>query len=34
MLNMVGVVEHGLFLDMTTAVLIAGKDGIEVKEAK
>lgn len=31
MMNMVGIVEHGLFLDMTTAVLIAGKDGIEVK---
>jgi len=31
MINMVGVVEHGLFMDMTTAVLIAGKDGIEVK---
>ncbi|KAA8494627.1 putative ribose-5-phosphate isomerase 3, chloroplastic [Porphyridium purpureum] len=29
--SMVGVVEHGLFLDMTTAVLIAGKNGVEVK---
>jgi len=28
---MVGIVEHGLFLDMTTAVLIAGKEGIEVQ---
>lgn len=26
-----GVVEHGLFLDMTTAVLIAGKDGVSVQ---
>lgn len=26
-----GVVEHGLFLDMTTAVIIAGKDGVSVK---
>eukprot|EP00640_Fibrocapsa_japonica_P002371 CAMPEP_0113947580 /NCGR_PEP_ID=MMETSP1339-20121228/65582_1 /TAXON_ID=94617 /ORGANISM="Fibrocapsa japonica" /LENGTH=284 /DNA_ID=CAMNT_0000954243 /DNA_START=90 /DNA_END=944 /DNA_ORIENTATION=+ /assembly_acc=CAM_ASM_000762 len=35
MLDMVGIVEHGLFLDMTTAVLIAGKDGsISVKEAQ
>jgi len=29
----VGVVEHGLFCDMTTAVIIAGSDGISVKEA-
>jgi len=29
----VGVVDHGLFIDMTTAVIIAGKDGITVKEA-
>jgi len=29
----VGVVEHGLFTGMTTAVIIAGKDGISVKEA-
>jgi ribose 5-phosphate isomerase A len=28
----VGVVEHGLFLDMTTAVIIAGKDGISVQK--
>jgi len=27
-----GVVEHGLFIDMTTAVIIAGKEGIEVKK--
>jgi ribose 5-phosphate isomerase A len=27
-----GVVDHGLFCDMTTAVIIAGKDGISVKE--
>ena len=32
--NVVGVVEHGLFCDMATAVIIAGKDGISVKEAK
>lgn len=30
--NTVGVVDHGLFCDMTTAVIIAGKDGISVKE--
>eukprot|EP00549_Striatella_unipunctata_P025296 CAMPEP_0118678548 /NCGR_PEP_ID=MMETSP0800-20121206/3283_1 /TAXON_ID=210618 ORGANISM="Striatella unipunctata, Strain CCMP2910" /NCGR_SAMPLE_ID=MMETSP0800 /ASSEMBLY_ACC=CAM_ASM_000638 /LENGTH=247 /DNA_ID=CAMNT_0006574423 /DNA_START=169 /DNA_END=912 /DNA_ORIENTATION=- len=29
----VGVVDHGLFCDMTTAVIIAGKEGISVKEA-
>ena len=29
----VGVVDHGLFIGMTTAVIIAGKDGITVKEA-
>ena len=28
----VGVVDHGLFCDITTAVIIAGKDGISVKE--
>ena len=28
----VGVVDHGLFCGMTTAVIIAGKDGISVKE--
>lgn len=26
-----GVVEHGLFLDMTTACIIAGKEGVSVK---
>ncbi|KAF3324363.1 putative ribose-5-phosphate isomerase 3 [Carex littledalei] len=26
-----GVVDHGLFLDMTSAVIIAGKDGVSVK---
>ncbi|CAI9786125.1 unnamed protein product [Fraxinus pennsylvanica] len=26
-----GVVEHGLFLDMTTAVIIAGGDGVSIK---
>ena len=29
-----GVVEHGLFCGMTTAVIIAGKDGISQKDAK
>lgn len=29
----VGVVDHGLFCDMTTAVIIAGSDGITKKEA-
>lgn len=33
MLNVVGVVEHGLFLNMSTAVIIAGSDGISVKNA-
>ena len=28
----VGVVDHGLFCDMSTAVIIAGKDGISVKK--
>jgi len=32
-LETVGVVEHGLFIGMTTAVIIAGSDGISVKEA-
>merc|ERR1712071_706611 len=32
--NTVGVVDHGLFCDMTTAVIIAGSDGISVKEAE
>jgi len=32
MKNVVGVVDHGLFCGMTTAVIIAGKDGISVKE--
>lgn len=31
--NTVGVVDHGLFCGMTTAVIIAGADGISVKEA-
>lgn len=26
-----GVVEHGLFLDMATSVIIAGKTGVETK---
>lgn len=30
--KVVGVVDHGLFCDMSTAVIIAGKDGISVKE--
>lgn len=28
--NTVGVVEHGIFAEMTTAVIVAGKDGIRV----
>jgi len=31
--NTVGVVDHGLFTNITTACIIAGKDGISVKEA-
>uniref|UniRef100_A0A7S1BGW3 ribose-5-phosphate isomerase n=1 Tax=Corethron hystrix TaxID=216773 RepID=A0A7S1BGW3_9STRA len=31
--NTVGVVDHGLFCGMTTAVIIAGSDGISVKNA-
>jgi len=31
--NTCGVFEHGLFCGMTTAVIIAGKDGISVKNA-
>lgn len=27
-----GVVEHGLFLDMATSVIIAGKNGVDVKD--
>jgi len=30
--NTIGVVDHGLFIGMTTACIIAGKDGITVKE--
>jgi ribose 5-phosphate isomerase A len=30
--NLVGVVEHGLFLQMCDVVIIAGKTGIEIKE--
>lgn len=30
--NTVGVVDHGLFCGLTTAVIIAGSDGISVKE--
>ena len=29
----VGVVDHGLFCGLTTAVIIAGSEGISVKEA-
>ena len=32
--KVVGVVEHGFFLDMTTAVIVAGKTGIEVINKK
>jgi ribose 5-phosphate isomerase A len=31
--SLVGVVEHGLFLGMSTAVIIAGVDGVSVKTA-
>merc|ERR1712157_85780 len=31
--NTVGVVDHGFFIGMTTAVIIAGQDGISVKTA-
>lgn len=31
--SLVGVVEHGLFLGMSTAVIIAGSDGVSVKTA-
>jgi len=30
--NTVGVVDHGLFIGMTTACIVAGKDGITVKD--
>lgn len=30
--GLVGVVEHGLFLGMSTAVIVAGKEGVYVKE--
>jgi len=30
--NVCGVVDHGLFCGMATAVIIAGKDGISVKK--
>jgi ribose 5-phosphate isomerase A len=30
--NVCGVVDHGLFCDMSTAVIIAGSDGISVKK--
>eukprot|EP00466_Bigelowiella_natans_P010950 jgi/Bigna1/56027/estExt_Genewise1Plus.C_810006 len=33
LIDTVGVVEHGLFIGMTDAVIIAGSDGISVKEA-
>ncbi len=29
-----GVVDHGLFLDMATAVIIAGSDGVTVQSKK
>ena len=32
--SLVGVVEHGLFLNMCDVCIIAGKTGIEVKERK
>jgi ribose 5-phosphate isomerase A len=33
LINTVGVVEHGIFVDMTTAVIVAGKDGVRVAGA-
>lgn len=30
--NRAGIIEHGLFLRMTTKVIVAGKDGIEILE--
>eukprot|EP00401_Gymnodinium_catenatum_P023573 CAMPEP_0117525300 /NCGR_PEP_ID=MMETSP0784-20121206/35697_1 /TAXON_ID=39447 /ORGANISM="" /LENGTH=92 /DNA_ID=CAMNT_0005321489 /DNA_START=21 /DNA_END=299 /DNA_ORIENTATION=- len=30
--GLTGVVEHGLFTGMTTACIIAGKDGVTIKE--
>lgn len=30
--NTVGVVDHGLFIGMSSAVIVAGSDGIYVKE--
>jgi len=32
--NTVGVVDHGLFIGMTTACIIAGKDGVTVKTSR
>jgi ribose 5-phosphate isomerase A len=32
--NRAGIVEHGLFLHLTTKVIIAGKDGIKILEKK
>ena len=32
--GLVGVVEHGLFLNMCDVCIIAGKTGIEVKEKR
>lgn len=29
-----GIIEHGLFLDMANLVIVAGQDGIQVKERK
>ena len=31
-LDLEGVVDHGLFMDMVDVCIIAGKDGVEVKE--
>lgn len=31
---MVGVVEHGLFNGMVNKVIVAGKDGVKILEAK
>lgn len=33
-LDLEGVVDHGLFLDMVDVCIIAGANGVEVKERK
>eukprot|EP00871_Galdieria_phlegrea_P000577 jgi/Galph1/151/GphlegSOOS_G4996.1 len=34
LIDIVGVVEHGLFLDMADVCIVAGKDGVRVMESK